>query len=164
MTSRQQNLPTAAHRGTRPGLTGRATTRVLLVEHDMVFARLLEAWLEERGWLIRHYSSGRKAIAWVESNPVEVVITALETDDIDGFAVIEQLGRSCAGVPIIVCAPHAGLRAWDPSVLLTLGISAALARPIRFHRLEETIRGVLAAQSRQRNEPESSTFRLDPQP
>jgi two-component system OmpR family response regulator len=149
-------------RETQPGFTGRIPEHLLLVDPDPVFSKLLRTWLEQRGWRVSHFSSGRKALAAAAETPVQVALTCLETDDIDGFSVIDQLGRFVPGLPIVVCAPHAGVKAWDPSILVSLGATAALARPIRFQRLEETLLGVVAASRKRKAGREKSSYRFDP--
>jgi DNA-binding NtrC family response regulator len=149
-------------RETQPGFTGRIPEHLLLVEPDPIFAKLLRTWLEQRGWRVSHFGSGRKALAAAAERKVAVAITALESDDIDGFSVIEQLGRFLPGLPVVVCAPHAGVTSWDPSTLQALGATAALARPIRFQRLEETLHAVIAASRKERAGPDSSRYRFDP--
>lgn len=148
-------------RDTQPGYTGRVQRRLLLVEPDLIFARLVRAYLEDRGWHVSHFGSGRKAIAEARTSPAQVVLSALDTDDIDGFAVVEQLGRVLPGVPIVFCVPHAGVNTWDQEVLDKLGVAAALARPIRFPRLELIINGALAGRGQRDSDQESETFRLD---
>jgi DNA-binding NtrC family response regulator len=148
-------------RDTQPGFTGRVQRQLLLVEPDLIFAKLVRAYLEDRGWQVSHFSSGRKAIAAARTFPAQVILSSLDSDDIDGFAVVEQLGRVLPGVPIVFCVPHAGVNTWDQAVLDKLGVTAALARPIRFQRLELIINGALAGRGQQDSDQESETFRLD---
>jgi len=132
---------------------------LLMVEPDPVFSALLKVWLEDRTWKVTHHTSGRRALSAVAALVPSVAMISLDTQDINGFELIDQLWRDAPSVPVVACAPHTAVGAWDRKTLDALHLRAAIVRPIRFGDLERTLRK--ATGSPLAVDFEADTVRLD---
>lgn len=78
---------------------------VLIVEDDLVIARLLSTWLTQRGFNVEILSNGREAIENIEaSSPPKLVFLDIVMPYADGFEVLSQMraNKSWKKVPIIM--------------------------------------------------------------
>jgi CheY-like chemotaxis protein len=121
----------------------KGSIRVLVVDPDERFGKLLKGYLEERGWQVEWVSDGRKALSrWREIGP-DLVVTEIQGEELDGFEFIEAVGRMPKAPPVVVCTRMGGVTAWNDKSLESLGVVAILARPIRFPDLGATLEGIL---------------------
>lgn len=119
--------------------------RVLVVDPDIRFGLLLKGFLEARGWNPLWVSDGRKALRdWDRLRP-DVVVTELESEELDGFEFVDAVRRKDETLPVVVCTKLAGAAGWSPADRRALGIDAVLVRPLQFLALHSTLQGVLAA-------------------
>jgi len=118
--------------------------RILLVEPDMGFGRLLRDYLAGRGWSVTWVLKGREAIRrWSELSP-DLLLTEIQGEDLDGFDLIDQIRRTAAPPPVVICTRLAGARSWDAEILAELGVAALKVRPLRFPELAELLERVIA--------------------
>lgn len=119
--------------------------RLLMVEPDEDFGRLVRDYLASRGWSISWVRDGRDAVRrWNDLAP-DLLITELGAGDLDGFDLIDTIRRTAYPPPIVVLTRLAGARLWDAETLAELGISALRVRPLRFPELAQTLEDVIAA-------------------
>lgn len=132
------------------------SARVLMVEPDMGFGRLLRDYLVSRGWSVTWILKGRDAIRrWPELSP-DLLLTEIQGADLDGFDLIDQIRRTAAPPPIVVCTRLAGARAWSAETLGELGVAALRVRPLRFPELAELLEQVIAHDQGRVSIPDSS--------
>ncbi len=121
----------------------KGSIRVLVVDPDERFGKLLKGYLEGRGWQVEWVSDGRKALArWREIGP-DLVVAELQGEELDGFEFIETISRMPKAPPVVVCTRLGGVSAWTDQGLDVLGVRAVLARPIRFDELGATLESIL---------------------
>lgn len=78
---------------------------VLIVEDDLVIARLLSTWLTQRGYDVETRSNGREAIEKIEASPPpKLVFLDIVMPYADGFEVLSHMRatKSWKKVPIIM--------------------------------------------------------------
>lgn len=117
--------------------------RVLLVDTEENFGRLLGGYLAEQGWELVQLSDGREALRqWDELAP-DLLLMDLDGEEMDGFELIEEVLRKPDTPPVVVCTRQPGVRSWSPETLASLGLAAATVRPIRFPELLEVLQDAL---------------------
>jgi len=117
--------------------------RVLLVDDDELFGQLLRGYLHEQGWSLERVTDGRDALRrWDELAP-DLLLTELESEQMDGLEFIEEVRRVETPPPIVICTRVPGVRHWDRSVLDQLGVAAAVVRPVGFPALFDALLDVV---------------------
>jgi DNA-binding response OmpR family regulator len=122
--------------------------RILHVEPDEAFAKLVRAYLGSKGWDVHWLDDGRKALAAWEDLAPDLLITELQGVDLDGFEFILEVSSMADPPGIVVCTDLVGASTWDAEALATLGVYAVLVRPIRFPELGATLTEALEATRR----------------
>lgn len=117
--------------------------RVLLVDDDELFGQLLRGYLHEHGWDLHRVDGGRDALRrWDELAP-DLLLTELESEQMDGLEFIEEVQRVGTAPPIVICTRTPGVRSWDRALLDQLGVAAALVRPLGFPALFDALQAVV---------------------
>ncbi len=77
---------------------------VLVVDDDPLNRRLLGRAVEQQGHRVRTAAAGGEALEQLERQPVELVVLDLVMPNVDGFAVLEAMGRNPAHrtIPVLV--------------------------------------------------------------
>ena len=121
-----------------------ATTKaVLLVEDEPATLRFHMAGLrglQEFKLLAAH--NGVEALALLQSNPVDVVVTDLKMPVLDGYGLLAILGEKYPSLPVIVLTAVAETDKLNRAV--ELGALRILAKPIKLSVLMEEIRAAAA--------------------
>lgn len=81
--------------------------RILLAEDETTIAITLGDELEDAGHSVARFEDGRAAIAWLEQEPVDCVITDLRLPGASGLAVLEAARTKGAGLPVVVISAWA---------------------------------------------------------
>jgi len=116
--------------------------RVLLVDDDELFGQLLRGFLDEQGWVLQRVNGGRDALRqWNELAP-DLLLTEIESEQMDGLEFIEEVRQEADPPPIVICSRVPGVRTWAPSVLDQLGVAAAVVRPVGFGELFDVLQSV----------------------
>jgi CheY-like chemotaxis protein len=85
--------------------------RVLVVDDDPDARGLLAAVLHHHGLSVDEASDGREALELLAVNQYAVVLLDLIMPNLDGFGVIEVLGRQETGKPVVLVVTGADRRA-----------------------------------------------------
>ena len=126
---------------------GRASLpRVLLVEDEQPFRELLQAFLEGQGYQVQAVRDGRCGARWLESNPVDVVVTDLCMPEVDGMQLLMSIRRLHPQMPVVAMSGGVGgemvgmLRAAK-----LLGARGTLEKPFSLHQFATVVREALAS-------------------
>ncbi|MBL8721264.1 MAG: sigma-54-dependent Fis family transcriptional regulator [Myxococcales bacterium] len=76
--------------------------RVLIVDDDLQMGEMLQKRLAKAGFEVLTSSSGASAIAVLERDDVEVVVTDLNMRDMDGLQLCERIVANRPDVPVLV--------------------------------------------------------------
>jgi len=113
--------------------------RILLVEDDAGLVELLGDGLQRQGYRVDSVGSGRKCLAWVATNAVDLLILDYSLPDMNGAALIEELrgvGKLC---PFLVTTGHG-----DEGVAVQLMKLGALDYLVKDVHLLDRLPGVVA--------------------
>ena len=75
--------------------------RILLVDDDEAFRKMLHKTLERAGYEVQDAPNGRAALAAYSQQPSDLIITDLVMPEKEGIETIMELCRLHAGVKII---------------------------------------------------------------
>jgi CheY-like chemotaxis protein len=122
---------------------------VLLVEDDLQLARSIQLVLERSGLSVHHAANGRLALNWLQNNAVELVITDIFMDEMDGVEMVPKLKTSHPKIKIIATSGGSRMVNIDfLPVAKALGADRTLAKPAKIETLLETIRELDAEASK----------------
>lgn len=118
----------AVHRAPAPGgapdeAPGGGPGAALLVEDDPGVLRALQGAVESAGWSAEAARDGAEALESLARSRPDVILLDLEMPGMDGWQLLESLGREAvfAGIPVVVVsafAAPAGVRALRKPVAL----------------------------------------------
>jgi len=118
---------------------------VLLVEDEPATLRFYLAGLRGlQGFRLVGAGNGAEALAVMQSQTVDVVVTDLKMPVLDGYSLIAILGERFPSLPVIVLTAVSDPRMLDRAI--ELGALRVLAKPIRLSLLMEEIRTAAAMQ------------------
>jgi len=123
--------------------------KILLAEDSLVNQKLAVALLERHGHTVVVASSGREAVAALESQAFDLVLMDVQMPDMDGLeatAIIRaREKRTGTHVPIVAMTAHA-LKG-DRERCLAAGMDDYVSKPIRVRELLDSLDRVLAARN-----------------
>jgi len=80
---------------------------ILLVDDDALIGKLLTFLLDNAGYTITALADPRHACAFVQDNPVDLVLLDITLPHVDGYTVAEELRREHPDIPIIFLSARA---------------------------------------------------------
>ena len=78
--------------------------RVLLLDPDERFAKLLQSYLDGLGWQVIWMNDARRALATLEEHAPDAVLMELELPHLDGFELIEAFAEHRTSPPVTTSA------------------------------------------------------------
>jgi len=80
---------------------------ILLVDDDALIGKLLTFLLDNAGYTITALADPRRVCAFVQDNPVDLVLLDITLPHLDGYAVAKKLRRAHPDIPIIFLSARA---------------------------------------------------------
>jgi DNA-binding response OmpR family regulator len=115
-------------------------TRILIVDDEPRYLRLLEANLRTEGYEVIPASDGSQAIELFTSNPTDMILLDVMMPKLDGFAVCQRI-RQFSNVPIIMLTAKGEEQ--DRVRGLDMGADDYLTKPFSATELLARVRAVL---------------------
>lgn len=121
--------------------------RILIIEDDQSFRRMLKSVLIEEGFEISEASNGNQGIAEYKENPCDLVITDLFMPEKDGLDTIHELKVCYPSLKIIAISGggiRGDFRVGDAlKMAKDLGVDAVLKKPFNTQQLVSRVREIL---------------------
>ncbi|MBR1879100.1 MAG: response regulator transcription factor [Paludibacteraceae bacterium] len=76
--------------------------RILVIDTDISLATVLTDYLSSRNYQAQFLTSGKAALELMEHNAIDVVLTELHVDAINGFDLIREIRRRSPRLPLVV--------------------------------------------------------------
>lgn len=124
-------LPAAAEIGAaRTSPTAPTPQRILAVEDDQWLRELVELMLSADGHTVRVAATGEDALAELDREPVDVVVTDLALGDgLDGWGVAAPAKQRWPGTRVVLATGWGA--AVDAAAARARGVDAVVAKPFR---------------------------------
>lgn len=110
---------------------------LLLVDDSRFNRNRVKAALSDGGYDIAEAENGTEALTYLETHPVDVVITDLLMPEVDGFGVLQGLHERGQKVPVIVLS--ADIQSTSQQLCLELGAAAFLNKPFKPEELRAAV-------------------------
>jgi DNA-binding response OmpR family regulator len=114
--------------------------RILLIEDDEQFRRMLRAVLEHEGYVVEEAQNGRQGVANCRATPADLVITNIIMPEQEGLETIRILRQEFPAVKIIAISGGGAWRNLDfLSVARQLGAWRTLRKPFEMRELRAAV-------------------------
>lgn len=131
--------------------------RILLVDDDPGLLRLLTLRLEAEGYEVLSASSGRAALDMLDLNKVDVIISDLRMDGMDGLELFDRIHSRYPGIPVLIITAQGSI---PLAVTATQkGVFGFLTKPVNKDELINQIQAAVSQSVAVGVEPANETWR-----
>lgn len=116
------------------------TEKILFIEDELEFARIITQYLQKNGFLVTHAVGGREGLEKLKASQCGLVILDLGLPDQDGFEVGKKI-RKKGGTPILILTARDSTE--DKVKGLNLGADDYLVKPVSLKELVARINRLL---------------------
>ncbi|QGF26231.1 two-component system response regulator GlrR [Pantoea eucalypti] len=123
----------------------RQAAKLLLVDDDPSLLKLLGMRLRSEGYQITTAGSGPEALRLLQKEKIELVISDLRMDEMDGLALFGEIQKRHTGLPVIILTAHGSIP--DAVSATQQGVFSFLTKPVDRDALYKAIDEALAQQA-----------------
>jgi CheY-like chemotaxis protein/predicted regulator of Ras-like GTPase activity (Roadblock/LC7/MglB family) len=122
---------------------------VLIVDDEVRFLQSIEAGLASYAdrFKVLTATNGRSAVALLEQQKIDLLVTDLRMPEMDGFALLAHVSVSCPFLPAIVMTAFATPELEEK--INSTGSAKLLEKPVAFEKLAEAIQEGLQQESKE---------------
>ncbi|WMW64711.1 response regulator [Nitratidesulfovibrio liaohensis] len=124
--------PSDAATGSGPG-SAAAPIRLLLVDDEAGFIRVMQKRLSRRGYVVDTAGSGAEALRILRGAAYDAAVFDLKMDDMDGFELLRVVRRMAPEMAVIMLTGHGG--AEEAREGMRLGAAGYLLKPCEMEEL-----------------------------
>lgn len=115
--------------------------QILVVDDEANLRRVLGAVLEREGYDVFLAADGREALSVLGNHHVDVVVTDVRMPELDGMALLREVQRVDADIPVVMITAHSTV---DNAVLaLKSGAFDYLTKPFEQSEVKDVVRRAL---------------------
>ena len=123
-------------------MTPKKTASLLLVDDDPSLLRLLGMRLNSEGFQVETALNGQEALRILERDKIDLVISDLRMDEMDGMALFSEIQKRIPGMPVILLTAHGSIP--DAVAATRQGVFSFLTKPVDKEALYKAIDEALA--------------------
>jgi DNA-binding response OmpR family regulator len=116
--------------------------RVVIVDSESSFARVLQAYLELQGWAAR-VCSAREATRDLSALSPCAIVLDFDGQGVDVFDLLDAFSAADGGNPVLVLSHHAEPAGAERDSLRELGVARWLHRPCALDAIAAVLRELL---------------------
>lgn len=90
-------------------MTSRKSANLLLVDDDPSLLKLLGMRLSSEGFKVITAESGMEALKLLQKEKVDLVISDLRMDEMDGMALFDEVQKHHPNLPVIILTAHGSI-------------------------------------------------------
>ncbi len=112
-------------------------SRILLIDDEAKTRKLIQSYLEQRGFIVDTVSDGTKGMAMARFNPPDLITIDTQLPEHDGWAVLEDLkhDEQLKGIPVIMISKIS-----EQHLNESLGAAEFLTKPIDWEQFSGVIK------------------------
>ncbi|SFU26900.1 two-component system response regulator GlrR [Xenorhabdus koppenhoeferi] len=122
-------------------MTVRNPAHLLLVDDDPSLLKLLGMRLTSEGFRVTTVESGHEALRMLVKKKVDLVISDLRMDEMDGMALFAEIQKQHPGMPVIILTAHGSIP--DAVAATQQGVFSFLTKPVDREALYKAIDAAL---------------------
>ncbi|HGM5803911.1 TPA: two-component system response regulator GlrR [Serratia marcescens] len=123
-------------------MTARKPANLLLVDDDPSLLKLLGMRLTSEGFHVTTAESGQEALRLLTREQIDLVISDLRMDEMDGMALFAEIQKHQPGMPVIILTAHGSIP--DAVAATQQGVFSFLTKPVDRDALYKAIDEALA--------------------
>lgn len=109
-------------------MTQRKPARLLLVDDDPGLLKLLGMRLTSEGYTVSTAESGAEGLRLLGREKIDLVISDLRMDEMDGMALFAEIQKAQPGMPVIILTAHGSIP--DAVAATQQGVFSFLTKPV----------------------------------
>lgn len=118
-------------------MSQRTSAHLLLVDDDASLLKLLGMRLTSQGFTVATAESGQEALRLLGREKIDLVISDLRMDEMDGLALFGEIQRRQPGMPVIILTAHGSIP--DAVTATQKGVFSFLTKPVDRDALYQAI-------------------------
>ncbi|WP_085903139.1 two-component system response regulator GlrR [Yersinia enterocolitica] len=122
-------------------MTPRKPANLLLVDDDLSLLKLLGMRLTSEGFNVTTAESGQEALRLLMREKIDLVISDLRMDEMDGMALFAEIQKHQPGMPVIILTAHGSIP--DAVAATQQGVFSFLTKPVDRDALYKAIDAAL---------------------
>lgn len=122
-------------------MTQRKPARLLLVDDDPGLLKLLGMRLSSEGYTVTTAESGAEGLKVLAREKIDLVISDLRMDEMDGMALFAEIQKGQPGMPVIILTAHGSIP--DAVAATQRGVFSFLTKPVDRDALYQAIDNAL---------------------
>lgn len=122
-------------------LCSKARQNILIVDDEEIARTNMEHVLKKDGYCCRCANNGVEALAVLAQEDIDLVITDLKMERMDGLELLEQMNRLSPEIPVIMVTGFATVSSAVEA--LKKGAAHYLGKPVNLDELRKTVKEVL---------------------
>jgi two-component system response regulator GlrR len=126
-------------------MTARKPANLLLVDDDPSLLKLLGMRLTSEGFHVTTAESGQEALRLLAREKIDLVISDLRMDEMDGMALFVEIQKYQPGMPVIILTAHGSIP--DAVAATQQGVFSFLTKPVDRDALYKAIDEALSLSS-----------------
>lgn len=123
-------------------MTQHKPARLLLVDDDPGLLKLLGLRLTSEGYSVQTAESGAEGLKVLGREQIDLVISDLRMDEMDGMALFSEIQKVQPGLPVIILTAHGSIP--DAVAATQQGVFSFLTKPVDKDALYQAIDDALA--------------------
>ncbi len=81
--------------------------QILIVDNEERFCKVVQAALEMEGLSARYCTSGKAALQFLQHHPVQIVVSDLRMDEMDGLQLLDRIKRNDPETEVVIMTAYA---------------------------------------------------------
>lgn len=122
-------------------LCGKAQQTILIVDDEEIARTNMEHILKKDGYVCHSANNGLEALAVLGREEIDLVITDLKMERMDGIELLQQINRISPEIPVIMVTGFATVSSAVEA--LKKGAAHYLGKPVNLDELRKTVKEVL---------------------
>lgn len=130
-------------------------SKILIVEDDVAFCRMLEAFLKKKGFDVFVAFSSEEALRIIKTEALEIVLTDVRLPEKDGTFLLEKITKNKSGTKVILMTGYAEVSMAVDAI--KMGAFDYISKPISPDKLLDIIRKALNKPAEKNDTPPTET-------
>ena len=126
-------------------MPGELTGRILIVDDDPYFLRVLSRILSGENFQVKTAEGAAQAAEVLKENSFDVVISDLRLPDGDGLSILQQVRKGGREVPVVILTAYGEVDSYLEA--MNAGVTEYLNKPVKSEELIAVVRNCLQARA-----------------